>query len=451
MPTQQSLIPNLQPTWAWECARISALVFPWFPALGAGGLAIASIGLWKQQYRRLVQIPFIWGLLLLSLWLIFSSCFAVNRQEAFLGLANFLPFMALVAAFSFAIQKPSQLRQLAWLLVIPSFPIVILGLGQLFASWNSPPFLAQILGWELVPGGEPPGRMSSVFMYANILAAYLVIVFILGLGLWIDTYQAWRWDLKQRDRIWMLGWLGLVVISDSMGLILTQSRNAWALAFLACLAFALYLGWRWLVGGVAAAASSVLWSSWGPSPSREWLRQIVPAYFWARLSDEMYPDRPLATLRSTQWQFAWDMMAQRPWMGWGLRNFTPLYEAKMGLWLGHPHNLFLMLLAEIGIPGTLLLSGLVGWVIFEALRLIKNWSAVSSKEVKLCRHSDRLILFTYLVAFGSCVLFNMFDVTVFDLRVNTIGWLLLSAISGIAIASRDRVLSGFRHRESSLS
>jgi O-antigen ligase len=464
VPSLQSPIPNLRLKWAWKCAQTSVFVLPLFPALGAAGLVIALIGLWKQQYRHLIQIPLNWGLMLLSLWLIFSSCFAVNRQEAFLGLANFLPFIALVAAFTILIQEPWQLRQLAWLLVIPSFPIVILGLGQLFGQWSSPPLLAQILGWELVPRGDPPGRISSVFMYANILAAYLVIVFILGLGLWLDTYHAWRRDFKKRDRGWRLGFLSLVVIGDGIGLILTNSRNAWGLAFLACLAFALYLGWRWIVIGVAAAASSVLWAAWGPTPGREWLRQIVPAYFWVRLSDEMYPNRPLATLRATQWQFAWEMMVKRPWMGWGLRNFTPLYEAKMGLWLGHPHNLFLMLLAEIGIPGTMLLCGLVGWIVFGAIRLIKIWckvlrretaepactsSAVSPKEVSHQRWGEQLILFSYLVAFGSCILFNLFDVTVFDLRVNTIGWLLLSAIAGIV--SRDRVLSGFRHRESSLS
>jgi hypothetical protein len=31
--------------------------------------------------------------------------------------------------------------------------------------------------------------MASVFMYANILAAYLQMVLILGLGLWIETFK----------------------------------------------------------------------------------------------------------------------------------------------------------------------------------------------------------------------------------------------------------------------
>jgi O-antigen ligase len=446
---------NPKSKWVWKCAQLSAFILPFFPAIGEVGLIVTLVALWKQQYHRIISIPFNRGLLLLGLWLIVSSCFAFKPQEAFLGLANFVPFIALTAALTILIQNPSQLRQLAWLLVLPSLPIVILGLGQLFGHWSSPPIIEQVLGWRLVAQGEPEGRMSAVFMYANILAAYLVIIFILAIGLWLDTYRIWQQELKQNKvskvgwamptlplpslhKFWSniklrLGLLGLIVISDGIGLILTNSRNAWGLAFLACLVFAFYLGWRWIVLGIVSAASTVLLASWGPSPGREWLRQIVPAFFWARLSDEMYPDRPLATLRTTQWQFAWDMMVQRPWTGWGLRNFTPLYKAQWDLWLGHPHNFFLMLLAEIGIIGTLLLCGLVGWTFFLAIKLIAFWSKSQEKKSR-----DRLILFTYLVAFGSCILFNIFDVTVFDLRVNTLSWLLLGAIAGVVNSSKSR-------------
>ncbi|MGK7876960.1 MAG: O-antigen ligase family protein [Xenococcaceae cyanobacterium] len=421
--------------WAWNCTQLVLLILPLIPALGEVGLVLALISTWKQQHRQIIKHPLNWGLAILSVWLVISSCFAFDPPRAFLGLANFLPFFALLAAFSVLIQKPSQLRQLAWIMVIPSLPTVILGLGQLIGDWVSPKPLPALFGWELVANGNPPGRMASVFMYANILAAYLLIVFILGLGLWIETYQSWRQDLR-KHQVWSLLFLSIAVIGDGIGLILTSSRNAWAIAFLGCLAFALYLGWRWLVLGVTAAAGSFLWASFGPSPGREWLRYIVPAYFWARLSDQLYPDRPLPSLRTTQWQFAWDKTNQLPWTGWGLRSFTPLYEAQTNWWLGHPHNLFLMLTAETGIPATLLLCGVVGWIIAQAVMLLNIWSAVISKKARHRRYRDKLILFTYLVAFGSCILFNLLDVTLYDLRVNTLGWLLLSAICGVVYRYR---------------
>lgn len=418
--------PRLQG--AWNCAQVGFFIFPWFPALGAVGVGLALIGTWWQDYRRIIRRPLNWGLGILSLWLIFSATQAYNSTEAFLGLANFLPFFAFLAAFSALIQTPAQLRRLAWILVIPSVLVVILGFGQLFLGWAHPPQLPALLGWVLEAKGNPPGRMASVFMYANILAAYLQIVFTLGLGLWIDTFQAWRqqeageqWHVSNSGGV--LLFLTGVEIANAIALILTHSRNAWGGVIVAGLAFALYQGWRWLIGTVVAAAVAVLGAAFSPSPLREGLRMIVPAYFWARLTDQLHPDRPVALMRITQWRFALSLTQQRPWTGWGLRNFTPLYEQQMDLWLGHPHNLILMLAAETGIPATILFCGLVGWMFWQGVLWINKARSLSSR--------DQLIVFSYLVAFGGCILFNMLDVTLFDLRVNTLGWLLLSAIAGV--------------------
>ena len=397
------------------------------PALGAIGLFLAIVVTWKQQHQRIVARPLNGGLAILSVWLVVTSCFAFKPVEAFLGLANFLPFFIFFAAFSVLIQTPAQLRRLASVLVIPSLPVVILGLGQQFLGWSSPALVQAIFGWVLEANGNPPGRMASVFMYANILAAYLQMVLILGLGLWIETFQTWR--QRQNQFPYQLLFLSLTVIGNALALFLTSSRNAWAIAFLASLAFALYLGWRWLVVGVTALAATILWASFGPEFGRQPLRSIVPAFFWVRLADQI--ERPVAQLRSTQWQFAWSMTQERPWLGWGLRNFTPLYEAKMQLWLGHPHNILLMLTAETGIPATLLFCSLIGWILAQAVLLLSIWSDVAPSTARLQWHQDKLILFTYLVAFAGCTLFNLLDVTLFDLRMNVLGWLLLSAICGV--------------------
>ncbi len=420
---------------AWNCAQLGLFLLPWFPTVGIVGLLLAVAGTWKQQHRTIIRRPLNWGLSILSGWLIITCCFAHNRTAAFLGLANFLPYFIVFAAFSALIHCPTQLGQMARLLVVGSLPVVILGFGQLYLGWAGLEPLQGAIGWVILPGGNPLGRMSSVFMYANILAFYLQTVFVLGLGLWIETFQTLqqRWNKSQGSLL--LFW-SVLVIGNAIALVLTNSRNVWAIAVLACLAFALYLGWRWLVVGVTAAAGTILWASFGLDPGRQWLRSIVPAFFWARLSDQLHPNRPVAQLRTTQWQFAWSMTQERPWLGWGLRNFTPLYEAKTHLWLGHPHNVLLMLTAETGIPATLLFCSLISWILAQAVLLIGAWSDVAPTTPRYQRHQDRLILFTYLVAFGGCTLFNLLDVTLFDLRVNLLGWLLLSAICGVVYQSQ---------------
>ena len=336
---------------------------------------------------------------------------------------------------------------------------VVVVIGQLFWGWTGPVKLGLIIDWPIAPMGTPPGRMASVFAYANVLASYFLIPFILGLGLWIEETQA----LKQRQQIppqqemvrdprdprivrvvnlnstedasqmWMRWlFLTLAILGNGIALILTNSRNAWAIALLALIAFALYQGWRWILGVVAAVVTAILGAAFGPNPIQGWLRAIVPAYFWARINDDLFPDRHIGTLRITQWKFAGNMTLEKPLTGWGLRSFPPLYEAQTQVYMGHPHNLFLMLSAETGIPATLLLSGLVAWVLAQGILLLRNWSIDSIGESKVIPFfQDRLIFFSYLITFTGCVLFHVLDVPLFDSRINILGWLLLAAISGL--------------------
>ncbi|MDM9380331.1 O-antigen ligase family protein [Chlorogloeopsis sp. ULAP01] len=465
LPFLQHPDPKLQ--FAWNCAELGLLVFPFTPLIGGVVLGLAMLVTWLQKCRKIIYHPLNIGFALFIVLLIISTIFAFDKKEAILGLFNFLPFILFFAGFSTLIQTPEQLRRLSWILVVNSVPIVVIGLGQLFYSWHTTQQWEGFLGWAIAPGGNPPGRMAAIFMYANILAAYLVIVFILGLGLWLDTYQVFIRCNRNREQgigntensldasaasrrvrrfpplalaprkarlrsseeqgrisaTLSLLFLTVVVIANFVALILTNSRNGWAIACFACLAYALYQGWHIAVAGVTGFVTSIFLAAFAPLSIGAWFRKIVPAYFWARLNDQLYPDRPIGLLRKTQWQFAWSMSQKRPWTGWGLRNFTQLYETQTQIWLGHPHNLFLMLCAEIGLPATLLFCVLLGWIFIGGAKLLQN-SQYFEKE-------DKLIFFSYLLVYGAWILFNTADVTLFDFRLNTISWLLLSSIPGI--------------------
>ncbi len=143
--------------------------------------------------------------------------------------------------------------------------------------------------------------------------------------------------------------LGLCALS----LILTSSRAAWSIALLGSLVFTIYQGWYWIVGIVTALATIILSAAYAPPPLKEPLRALVPRYFWARITDEMYPNRPTEITRLSQWNFAWDMTRSHPISGWGLQSFGPLYQASTHVWLGYPHNLLLMLSSNLGIPATI--------------------------------------------------------------------------------------------------
>jgi O-antigen ligase len=410
--------PNPKLQSVWQCTQFGLLVFPISPSVGSTTIFLSALFTLHKQYRIISRQPLNWGFMVLGLLLLVTAAFANNKLEAFLGVFNFIPYFLAFAGLTALIYTPSQLKQIAWLFVFGSVPILVIGFGQFFLGWHFQfDFLWVILQWNVVKEGIPPGRMASVLMHANTLAAYLVTVFILGLGLWLENYH----KLKSKNPL--IIFLTVTVIANFIALILTNSRNGWAIAILACVAVAAYQGWRLLVAGFTAIVTSVLLAAFAPLPIAEFFRRFVPYFFWGRLNDSMFADRPVALMRKTQWEFAWSMSQQHPWTGAGLRSFSALYKAKMQIDLGHPHNLFLMLSAETGFPTTLLFCGLLIYILVAAVQLL--WKS------QLLASENKFIFFSYLLAFVSWIIFNLVDVTIFDLRLCTVFWVVLGAMCGV--------------------
>ena len=214
------------------------VILPFNPILSLPGLLFALFVTWKKEYKHLFNSLLGIGFGILSLWLILMTILADNRGEAALGLANFLPYFGFLLACSLLLRSISHLRQLAWVLVLGSLLITLLGFGQIYAGWESPTFL-RIIGSNLIAHGRPEGRMSSLLMYANLFSTYLLMVLPLSLGLVTDFYRNWRQN-KQKFPTWLLGLLGITALGNAIALFLTDSRSAWAILFLIVLAFALY-------------------------------------------------------------------------------------------------------------------------------------------------------------------------------------------------------------------
>ncbi|AIE74192.1 O-antigen ligase [Synechocystis sp. PCC 6714] len=407
---------------------VGLTLLPFNAVAGLLPLLFASLRPWFFHGKKLASLPLakVWAAL--TLWFLLTTITAHNRGEALLGLANFVPYFIVFLAFSQVICQFKQLNNLAWLLTANTVVLCVIGFGQIYGGWATPDWLAAI-GTNLVAGGRPEGRMSSLLMYANLFSAWLLMVFPLSLGLLIQSVRRWHFTasgfaLNPPPLVWAL--LGACIL-EAIALVLTGSRSAWGIGLLIAVAYAIYLGWYWLVALAAGATAMVLWASFGPF-GKEPLRQIVPRYFWGRLSDELYPDRYTTALRSTQWKFSWDMFLDQPIFGQGLRNFTPLYQAAMNVWIGHPHNLVLMLLGETGLIGTLLMLGAVGLILAQGAILLTNLAHCTG----FLRRSQHLLLFSYGLAFAALCLYNLFDVTIFDMRNNVLGWTFLAAIAGVS-------------------
>jgi O-antigen ligase len=407
----------------WSSLLLGLLILPINPFFGAIAIFWASYKTWRKKHSSIKHKTLNHLLVILSFWFLITTGFTVfarDQPDALLGLFNFLPYFAVFAGLIPLITRVSELRQLTWIIVCSSLPVVIIGLGQLFLGWHARwQFLSVVVNLTITPGGECLGRMCSVFMNPNTLAAYLITVLILGLGLWLENYH------KIRKKANPLGFifLSVVIIANFLALILTSSRNGWGIAVMACIAYSLYQGWRLIVAGVIGLTTSIILAAFATERIASVFRSFVPYFIWARLNDQMYPDRPLALMRKTQWQFAWDLTLQQPLSGWGLRSFPHLYEQKMGVGINHPHNLFLMLSAETGLVTTCLFFIFLAWILIAA---IKIWHKSSLPK------ENRLVFLSYLLAFIGWIMFNMADVTTFDLILSALFWVILAALYGVA-------------------
>jgi O-antigen ligase len=117
------------------------------------------------------------------------------------------------------------------------------------------------------------------------------------------------------------------------------------------------------------------------------------------------------------------LITERPWNGWGLQTFGNLYRAKTGLYINHPHNLLLSLSYGLGLPITLFLIVVMGYIFYIAIRgfycLPDRWK------------SERTIVFTYIIAAIGSIAINMTDITIFVLPLNFMFWSLLIAVYAI--------------------
>ncbi|MEC8732764.1 MAG: O-antigen ligase family protein, partial [Cyanobacteriota bacterium] len=354
--------PAAASLWGWCLFQLGLLLLPssvllasllLLPALVLGSLRRES-AYWRDRWNWPLMVA--GGLMLLG-------CFSALRADlAWAGLANWLPFFWGFWGFQPYVAEAGARRRTALWMVAGTVPVVVTGLGQLWLGWQGPwQFLGGLVIWFMAPGGEPEGRLSGLFDYANIAAAWLALVWPLMLAALVQP------GLDRRRRSVVL----ILAVALVTALVLTDSRNGWGSLVLAV---PLVLGpvtWPWLLPLLALGLIPVLLAVWPGVPEllQDPARALVPESVWSRLSDSRYAgERVLASTRLSQWGLALQFIAERPWLGWGAAAFSVLYPLRTGTWHGHSHNLPLELAVSSGVPVALALVGLVLVLLIVSLR-----------------------------------------------------------------------------------
>jgi O-antigen ligase len=409
-----------KPQTIWQLFLAGVIALP-YTTLGAIPVAVGLFLMIRLKVTEIRADPLNKVLTFLSLSIVLISLFSMDYLESLVFTVNIFPFFVFFASYQYLFKHPDTLKKLALVIVLGSIPMVIIGFGQLWCGWNIDLKVgsAQIL--DVPRLGMPPGRMASMFYHANALANYLQLVFTLCMGLWVDIYT--RANRKEQISKLKFYFLSCYFVITLLALILTSARTGWVVTVLSIVAMIIYQKWSLILGIISLLISTIFGAAYAPDPAKTGLRQIVPSYFWARINDEMYPNRPTADTRESIFQFAGQLITERPWNGWGLQTFGNLYRAKTGLYINHPHNLLLSLSYGLGLPITLFLIVVMGYIFYIAIRgfycLPDRWK------------SERTIVFTYIIAAIGSIAINMTDITIFVLPLNFMFWSLLIAVYAI--------------------
>ncbi|MBD2462791.1 O-antigen ligase family protein [Oscillatoria sp. FACHB-1407] len=404
--------------------RFSLWTLPYFYYASFCGVFAVVIHALRTSQKRVLDSFTRNSLLLISGLLILSSAFAWNRGEAFLQLANFLPFFLVFAALTVVLKRVETLETLALGLVISAVPINLISLVEYGLKSPFLPQAMQNIGAIAQLRSAPHvGRAMVTFDHPNVLASYLVMVLGLGLGLVIkqlaqplqkpseiqsqiqshpDTKPRLDWSVW-RSRLLYIG-TGLNLV----GIFCSGSRNGLIIAISQLIVFALLARTRrmmFLAGllGVGAIALAVLTLGVGGRS----------------VTEEAVATDP----RVGVWQIALDLIRERPLLGWGLGNYKLIYPERLidptHPYIAHPHNIWLLLGSEAGIPAMLLMTVLVGYICYRAVRLL-----LLQKTAPI---SPGIVL-AYLLAFWGCIGFALFDVTLYDAGINIMNWTMLAGI-----------------------
>lgn len=218
---------------AWRCFQLGAF-FLASSALVAGVLLFVALVLGSRQRQPWWRDRANGALAIAAALMLLGCLGASSGLLAWVGLGNWLPFFWAFWGFQPYLVTPAARRRVAMALVAGTVPVIVTGLGQLWWGWSGPWQILGLIVWWIKPGGNPEGRLSGLFDYANITAAWLALSWPLVLAALLERARRWRQrrsgtaapaDHPGGLALLLLA-LGLAV-AQVAALYLTDSRNAW--------------------------------------------------------------------------------------------------------------------------------------------------------------------------------------------------------------------------------
>jgi putative inorganic carbon (HCO3(-)) transporter len=360
--------------WAWLRAEAPAV-----PALIALPVLAFTIASWlmrgaAQRDVRLNTPPLFFALVLflaaagLSLW------DAVELQVY--GLPELVKWLLVLSLFWLVVDYVDG-RRVAWLvgglLLIGAFQAIV-GLWQFGLRGTGPDHFAIV--------AERLYRAYGTFEQPNPYAGFMGLTFALGVGILADWLVRLFRDGERTLGFRVAGLLLLATCLMGAALLASWSRGAWLGMGVAILVMVAALPRRaWLGLGmvllVIVGTPALYTTGLLPSPVAERLTDFTQYAQFEDVRGVGINDANYAVVeRLAHWQAALDMWRANFWTGVGFGDYEPAYAAfRLLNWpiaLGHAHNYYLNIGAEIGFIGLLAYVLLWAMVFFTTWRLTRR-------------------------------------------------------------------------------
>ncbi|MFA6594338.1 MAG: O-antigen ligase family protein [Candidatus Buchananbacteria bacterium] len=306
--------------------------------------------------KRMGVIAVVW---LFILWSGLSVIWSPDQSAAYYLWLRVLEGAALMLII---LNSDLRLKSILWVLVASTWPVALLAVGQFLTQSNFSsvilglsPHSAAVLGDTVIDTSSGRWlRAYGPFSHPNILGGYLALALGAVLILWQKiAWPAYPSKKLEGQRIFLLSTACLI----SLGLFCSFSRSAWLAAFVTlilCLGYWLKTKSPWPRYIAVVLAPFLIFAA---------CFAIFNPLIIARADLSNRLESNSLMQRETQIFQALDLIASRPLGGAGLNNYTYLLHRQAPgspAYLLQPvHNFYLLVLAELGLVGLLIILGLL--------------------------------------------------------------------------------------------
>jgi len=338
---------------ALACLVLVFLSFPVAMALGYVAMALVLLfgllsGRIWQRWPTVRRAPVVWAALgLYALMLVGTLYTPASHDDVVLHLSKYSKLLWVPVGMALLSDQAWRRRCMNAFALAMLF-ILVSVYANIF--WDLPWSSTHNQGW-----GQNHTVIGDYITQNVMMTFFVVLAMDRGLRAGAAVWQRGAW--------WLAAALGALSITH-----LSSGRTGYLLLLMALLAFFILAtqGWkRWAALGLLGLGLLVVGAT-----SVEVQQRVQLAVTEARNSDSM----EITSIggRINFWKNTWALVAQKPLTGWGTGSYHDAWCAQVtaegwcafGRW--HPHNQYLFLWMENGLPGLLLFLALIGAPVWAA-------------------------------------------------------------------------------------